>query len=146
MDASNVELAFQNILTGTPVSLYNTPQLIQCSAQSLASQSRGWIDMCLHRHFRRALNAESPVRTAANTTQKSTASSQAKPSTKAKAAAQSSATTARCSRSASRPTRSRRRDAARRRRNPQIPFTYKLVAPGYNACFWRKQRREKARI
>jgi hypothetical protein len=67
--------------------------------------------------------------------QKSTASSQAKPSTKAKAAAPTSAATAKSSRSASRPTQSRRRDAARPLRATTTLYTRRLRQYlTHNAC------------
>ena len=64
----------------------------------------------------------------ADTRQKSTASSPARPSTRARAARTSSAASARPCRSSRRPTQSRRRDAARRTHGVTMYCTCTLVA------------------
>lgn len=121
MDASNVELAFQNILTGM---LY--PYTSRTSTTRAARDTVQWKRPTEHVAVPAKSNtpplAPQPAPRAvprqaekhADTRQKSTASSPARPSTRARAARTSSAASARPCRSSRRPTQSRRRDAARR--------------------------------
>ncbi|KAH9867634.1 hypothetical protein IAQ61_008228, partial [Plenodomus lingam] len=105
LDASNVELAFQNILTEQEWHDGCAQPLPTYTATSVATlfQSPSLFSLLM---LTNQVHADTSP-------QKSTASSQAKPSTKAKAARTCSAASAKCSKSASRPMPNRRRDVAR---------------------------------
>ena len=135
LDASNVELAFQNILTGM-LCPYNS----RISTTRAARDTRQWT--CPTEFVAVPAKSNTPplaplpapraaprrAEKHADARQKSTASSPARPSTRARAARTSSAASARPCRSSRRPTQSRRRDAARRTHGVTMYCTCTLAA------------------
>jgi hypothetical protein len=138
LDASNVELAFQNILTGMlcPSTSPTEPRQQEQSATLSSGHARPTERVAVPAKSNTPPLAPLPAPRAvlrqaeklANARQKSTASSPARPSTRARAARTSSAASARPCRSSRRPTQSRRRDAARRTHGVTMYCTCTLVA------------------